>query len=201
MAIQIQLRRDTEAQWASVNPTLAQGEFGIETDTNLFKIGDGSTAWNSLDYAGGGGPGGGGGSPEVKQIGANYTVIQGDDGVALWRGTSGGNLNLTLPNLNEDTQFVLLGFIGGTITLNPTGGTSLFPAGVNIYSGPSVFTAASFILRGNVWYVSSATVPDTVTVVYSGGWGDRPVATHVFAVGHSSAPSWLTSADVWLQAV
>jgi hypothetical protein len=50
MAQRIQLRRDTAANWTSVNPTLAQGEYGYETDTNKFKVGDGSTAWNSLNY-------------------------------------------------------------------------------------------------------------------------------------------------------
>jgi len=52
MAIQIQFRRGTETEWASVNPILAEGEMGIETDTDLFKIGDGLTPWNSLDYGG-----------------------------------------------------------------------------------------------------------------------------------------------------
>jgi len=50
MAVQIQLRRDSAANWTSNNPTLASGEIGIETDTLKFKIGDGSTAWTSLDY-------------------------------------------------------------------------------------------------------------------------------------------------------
>ena len=47
---QIQLRRDTAANWTSVNPTLASGEIGLETDTRLMKAGNGSTAWNSLAY-------------------------------------------------------------------------------------------------------------------------------------------------------
>jgi len=51
MAIQIQLRRDTASNWTSNNPTLAEGEFAIETDTDKYKIGDGSTAWNSLGYS------------------------------------------------------------------------------------------------------------------------------------------------------
>jgi len=50
MAVQIQLRNDTASNWATENPTLAQGEVGIETDTRLIKVGDGSTAWNDLDY-------------------------------------------------------------------------------------------------------------------------------------------------------
>ena len=51
MPTQIQLRRDTAADWTSNNPTLSAGEFGWESDTNRFKIGDGSTAWTSLGYA------------------------------------------------------------------------------------------------------------------------------------------------------
>lgn len=51
MAAQIQIRRDTSADWTSVNPILAQGEQGLELDTGKFKFGDGATAWNSLPYA------------------------------------------------------------------------------------------------------------------------------------------------------
>ena len=50
MAVQIQLRRGTAAAWTSANPTLAQGEFGVETDTYKLKLGDGTTAWTSLGY-------------------------------------------------------------------------------------------------------------------------------------------------------
>ena len=47
---QIQLRRDTAANWTSVNPILAAGEVGLETDTRLMKAGDGTTAWTTLAY-------------------------------------------------------------------------------------------------------------------------------------------------------
>lgn len=50
MADIIQIRRDTAANWTSANPILAQGELGVETDTDKIKIGDGSTAWTSLGY-------------------------------------------------------------------------------------------------------------------------------------------------------
>ena len=46
----IQIRRGTAAQWTTANPVLASGEIGFETDTNKFKIGDGTTAWTNLDY-------------------------------------------------------------------------------------------------------------------------------------------------------
>ena len=52
MAVQIQFRRGTASSWTSTNPVLAEGEMGIETDTDQFKIGDGLTAWASLSYGG-----------------------------------------------------------------------------------------------------------------------------------------------------
>ena len=51
MAVQIQLRRGTASAWTSANPTLAIGELAVETDTDKYKIGDGSTAWTSLGYS------------------------------------------------------------------------------------------------------------------------------------------------------
>lgn len=54
MAVQIQLRRDTAANWTAANPTLAEGELGVETDTGKFKIGTGVANWTTLVYANGG---------------------------------------------------------------------------------------------------------------------------------------------------
>ena len=52
MAIRIQLRRDTAANWVSSNPVLRAGEVGIETDTLKFKIGNGSSTWTQItNYA------------------------------------------------------------------------------------------------------------------------------------------------------
>ena len=41
--IHILLRRDLASTWTSNNPTLKDGEIGLETDTKLIKIGDGVT--------------------------------------------------------------------------------------------------------------------------------------------------------------
>jgi len=50
MAVRIQFRRGTAAEWAAANPTLAAGELGYESDTGQFKIGNGSQNWNALSY-------------------------------------------------------------------------------------------------------------------------------------------------------
>ena len=53
MAVKIQIRRDTAANWSSNNPTLDVGELGLDITNNIIKAGDGTTAWNSLsDIAG-----------------------------------------------------------------------------------------------------------------------------------------------------
>lgn len=48
--IRFQLRRGTAAEWASVNPVLASGEPGVETDTGQQKLGDGVSTWAALPY-------------------------------------------------------------------------------------------------------------------------------------------------------
>lgn len=52
MAIRIQLRRGTTTQWSTTNPILAEGEIGLDTTLDKFKIGDGVTAWDSLSFSG-----------------------------------------------------------------------------------------------------------------------------------------------------
>lgn len=52
MADQIQLRRDTAANWTSSNPILADGEIGLERDTDQFKVGNGVDNWATRPYGG-----------------------------------------------------------------------------------------------------------------------------------------------------
>lgn len=51
MANKMQFRRDTSANWTSVNPTLSQGEIGLDLTTGNIKIGNGVDAWADLEYA------------------------------------------------------------------------------------------------------------------------------------------------------
>lgn len=53
-ATKYRLRRDTAANWNSVNPVLAAGEQGFETDTLKVKVGNGTSAWTALGYVGAG---------------------------------------------------------------------------------------------------------------------------------------------------
>lgn len=46
----IQIRRDTNANWNTANPTLAQGELGYVLDTGKLKIGTGTDNWAALSF-------------------------------------------------------------------------------------------------------------------------------------------------------
>ena len=98
MATKIQLRRDTAADWTSANPTLAAGEFGYESDTTKFKIGDGSTAWNSLAYKTGEG---------IKVVADDSATITVAEAGTLY--VQGGN------NVTTSTDSA------GVLTINATG--------------------------------------------------------------------------------
>ena len=50
MAIKLQIRRGTAANWASSDPTLLEGEIGYELDTGNWKVGDGTLGWLLLPY-------------------------------------------------------------------------------------------------------------------------------------------------------
>jgi hypothetical protein len=50
MATRMQQRRGTATQWTTANPVLNAAEIGWESDTNKFKIGDGTNNWANLTY-------------------------------------------------------------------------------------------------------------------------------------------------------
>jgi hypothetical protein len=51
VAVKLQFRRDTAANWESNNTILSEGELGLDTTNERFKIGDGVNGWNALDNA------------------------------------------------------------------------------------------------------------------------------------------------------
>ena len=50
MSYILQFRRDSAANWLSVDPVLQEGEPGFESDTRRFKVGDGASVWSALAY-------------------------------------------------------------------------------------------------------------------------------------------------------
>jgi len=48
--VTLQIRHDEAQDWVTRNPVLAAGEYGLETDTFLIKVGDGVRDWAHLPY-------------------------------------------------------------------------------------------------------------------------------------------------------
>jgi hypothetical protein len=102
MATRIKLRRGTTIQWSTSNPVLGLGEFGYETNTARFKIGDGVTAWNSLDY-----------NEQTISLtgdasGSGFGVIN-----VTVHDDSHNHTTATLPNFTEDVQDVVGAMLSG----------------------------------------------------------------------------------------
>lgn len=109
MAQQIQNRRGTAAQWTSANPVLAEGEIGVELDTNKFKAGDGETAWTSLPYAtkgdtgATGAPGAKGDVGETGPTGpaGGVTSVDGSTGAVVLSGSYGTGVVLIWNDVDD----------------------------------------------------------------------------------------------------
>jgi len=150
MAFRVQVRRDTGQRWSLNNPILLNGEMGFNTDTNQFKIGNGTTTWNSLSYWTGGvgptgptgpigligptGPTGPGSSVSYKVYTALLTqtgqdapvaiVLENTIGTIVWTRNSAGSYTGTLNNsFPENKTFI-------TYTHDGINGNTGYPGGV-----------------------------------------------------------------------
>lgn len=50
LTVTLQVRNDSAQDWLDRNPVLAEGEYGLENDTYLIKIGNGVSDWEHLPY-------------------------------------------------------------------------------------------------------------------------------------------------------
>ena len=134
--IVLQLRHGTAADWVPVNPLLAVGELGYETDTGLFKIGNGLTGWNSLPYGGLHGPTGPTGitGPTGFNGTAGATGATGPTGIGP---TGPTGIGATGPTGATGA----VGAGGTTGTTGPTGATG--PTGLTGVTGPTGAIGAS----------------------------------------------------------
>ena len=107
--IQLQLRRDTQANWTGNNPKLAAGEMGLELGTSKFKIGNGTAFWNDLPYGGLYGPTGPAGQAGIASN-TGATGPQGIPGIASNTGATGPSVAI-----NETTEnHILVGLTPGS---------------------------------------------------------------------------------------
>jgi hypothetical protein len=146
MSVKIQLKRTTASAWTSLNPTLDNGEFGYETDTAKFKIGNGSTAWTSLAYANA--------NLSVASLDAlsDVTITSAADGDFLrWNGSAWINdaVNLSTDTVGSYVESLVAG-TGVTVTNNSgEGAAPTIAIGQDVASSATP-TFAGLNLNGNI---------------------------------------------------
>ena len=104
MAFRVQIRRDTSLNWGTNDPILLDGEFGYETDTGRYKIGNGIDVWSDLIYSlvGITGPTGGTGATGATGI-TGPTGSQGIQGPTGGTGATGAT-GITGPTGSQGIQ-------------------------------------------------------------------------------------------------
>lgn len=116
MAVRIQFRRGSKADWEGVNPVLAQGELGYETTDKIIKFGDGQSTWLNLPVAAAG----------------DIMSVKAGSGLRYGTGTTNG----TLPTAGESGNVVLevdpnVVLTAATITAK---GDTVFGTGAGAYA-------------------------------------------------------------------
>lgn len=156
MADRIQLRRDTAANWAAVNPILADGEIGLEQDTGQFKLGNGTLPYSALPYGGLQGPQG-----ETGPTGPAST----------W-----GNIPGTLANqldlqaaLNAKAPKASPAFTGDASFAGAIGEGVQTLSGTAVTLDPSAGTVQLHVLTGATTYADGLTSGQSMTLMITTG--------------------------------
>ena len=161
MAAIIQFKRGLAASWTSVNPTLAVGECGFESDTKKLKIGTGSTAWNSLTYFAGDISG-----SNLNDLG-DVTITSATNGDFLrWNGSAWINdaINLATDTIGNYIVDLTQG-TGVTVTHTPgEGSNATIAIGQSIGTSDSP-TFAGLTINGSSVVFEGATANDFETTL------------------------------------
>lgn len=161
MATQIQVRRDTTANWDGATVTLAEGEIGLEMETspadgskvNGVKIGDGATEWGSLEYA-------------TLVFEHPNTVVDVDNNTLYIKGRSSQTGKLLLVE-GSDADVLLSIADNGTILFNEGG------AGQVDFGGGSNGTGVTIQANGDIELTAASRIEmgSTIAGVTSAGSG------------------------------
>ena len=171
MSVKIQLKRTTASAWTSLNPTLDNGEFGYETDTAKFKIGNGSTAWTSLAYANA--------NLSVASLDAlsDVTITSATNGDFLrWNGSAWINdaVNLSTDTVGSYVESLVAG-TGVTVTNNSGEGAAPTIAIGQDVASSAIPTFAGLNLNGNIVFEGAAANDFETTLAITDPTSDRTI--------------------------
>lgn len=184
--VQMAQRKDTAANWTAANPILLSGEIGYETNTKKFKIGDGITNWNSLNYL------------PIPDGSGNLTITGtldiGATGSLRFEGSSDDAFETTLAVVNPtaDRTITLPNITGTVVTTGDTGTvTSTMIANNTIVDADISSTAeiaVSKLADGNARQLLQTDAAGTGVE-----WTDNIVVNGTFRIVTSSTPASATA--------
>ena len=90
--VTLQIRHDEANDWVTRNPVLARGEYGLESDTFLIKIGDGVRDWTHLPY--------------LNQLDASY-FKRTDEGALTFSDSFAQTINNIIANAGGNAHLVI----------------------------------------------------------------------------------------------
>lgn len=164
--VTVQLRNGTAAEWADTsvagkgaNRVLAKGELGIEIDTRLFKIGNGTDAYKDLQYAN---------DFDVSEAQSSAYTITPTEGQTdqeafnAWKAEVGNVANkgdiFIMKRLIAEDKYSYTGYVYD--------GTNLVAMDGN-YSAENVYLADDITMAGNYTQVGNLTKTQTGTNTFS----------------------------------
>ena len=221
--IQFQLRRGLASEWTSANPVLAVGELGLETDTRLYKIGDGSTRWNTLAYGSLGGN-----TPSAVHITTStaasstntgaLTVTGGvgiggdlyvggsiyDKGIQVGTNILGGSAgSIPIQSSTSNTTFIPIGNFGSVLYSDGSTATWVLSSSIssntatnaqNVYINQTSEVAGA----GGTFYLTMSELYDDyspISVVNSVSWNDT---SHILSVPNITSSGVITATNMIL---
>ena len=203
----IRIRRDSLANWTTVNPVLSVGEISYDTTSEELRIGDGTTAWLSLPAVGAGGGGGGGGPSSTEAPKTASYIVRTADGT-LTNETILGDLATGL--LKNTTTTGVLSIATGTDLPSHNHAASAITSGIINYArlGYGTPTAAMFLNGDQEWsLVGQSNIdvaePVTPTDVTTKNYVDQAVGLgYETVLGLINEPAGIAGLDPdgWIEA-
>jgi hypothetical protein len=179
MATRMQQRRGTASQWTSANPILNAGEMGWESDTNKFKIGDGTNHWADLDYF----------------IDVNSTVNPAFGSSITFEGATSDSFETTLA-VTDPTADRTITFPDATGTVALTSDITVSASSTNTFSNKSISLASNTVTGTTAEFNTALSDSNFVTTGDTGSVTSTMIADGTIVNGDINASAAIAQSKI-----